>query len=358
MIHSKRSEPRSVGAGPGNLLATAPRAGGRGLSRWTALATIALVFGSTNRAYAEGGTTAASVPDPLATSLFQEAVALLEKGEWKEGCAKFDASFALFQAPSTLLNIARCHEHEGKLSLAWAAYQRALVLNLDTPGAARKQELEEVAKKGLAEVEPRLPRLKIVLKGVAPTGLRVTQNGKDVPAAGFGVPIPVDPGPQSVVAEAPDFEPFTQTATVKEGELVEIPIDLKKRVVVSVIDKPVETKKPLWPWISAGAGIALLAGAAAFRVDQAFVEGKQVGKCNDDLKDGCPFGYDPKPDNDRKNLDNGMFVAFGTIGVIGLGAAIAGFVMTQPTKPAPKKTAVVTPWVGPTGVGLGVGGRF
>lgn len=357
MIHSKRSEPRSVGAGPGSLLATAPRAGGRGLSRWTALATITLVFGSTNQAYAEGETTPASVPDPLATSLFQEAVALLEKDEWQESCAKFRASFALFQAPSTLLNIARCHEHEGKLSLAWAAYQRALVLNLDTPGAARKQELEDVAKKGLAAVEPRLPRLKIVLKGVAPAGLRVTQNGKDVPVAGLGTPIPVDPGQQTVVAEASEFEPFTKRATVNEGEVVEILLELKKRTV-EVIEKPIETKKPVWPWISAGAGIALLAGAAAFRVDQAFVEGKQFGKCNEDLKSGCPFGYDPIPDNDRKNLDNGMFVAFGTIGVIGLGAAIAGFVMTQPTKPAPQKTAVMMPWVGPTGVGLGVGGRF
>lgn len=353
MIHSKRSESRSVGASPGNLLATAPRAGGRGLSRWTALATVTLVFGSTNLAYAD-----ASVPDPQATSLFQTAVELLEKGEWKEACSKFDASFALYQAPSTLLNIARCYEHDGKLSLAWAAYQRALVINLETQGAARKQELDEVAKKGIADIEPRLPRLKIVMKGAAPNGLHVTQNGKEVPIAGFGTPIPVDPGPQSVVAEAPDFEPFTQTATVKEGEVVEISIELKKRVVMSVIDKPVETKKPLWPWISAGAGIALLAGAAAFRVDQAFVEGKQIGKCNDNLERGCPFDYDPKDDNDRKNLDNGMFVAFGTIGVIGLGAAIAGFVMTQPTKTAPKKAAVVMPWVDPTGVGLGVGGRF
>lgn len=358
MIHSKRSEPRNTGASSGTSSAVVHRVSGRRLSRWTALATMVLVFGSTNTAQATEGTPSASVPDPLATSLFQTAVELLEKGEWKEACSKFEASMALYQAPSTLLNIARCYEHDGKLSLAWSAYQRALVINLETQGAARKQELEEVAKKGLAEIEPRLPRIKIVLKGAVPAGLHVLQNGKEVPAAGLGTPIPVDPGPQSVVAEAPDFEPFTQTAEVKEGEVVEIPIELKKRVVVApVIDTPVE-KKPLWPWISAGAGIAFLAGAAAFRVDQAFVEGKQFGACDGDVKNKCPEGYDPGPDNDRKNRDNGLFVGLGTVGVIGLGAAVVGFVMTQPAKPAPKKAAVVVPWVGPTGFGLGVGGRF
>lgn len=319
-----------------------------------------LSFVVANPAHGQTGAAPASVPDPLATSLFQDAVLLIEKDEWKEGCAKFEASMALYPAPSTLLNIARCYEHDGKLSLAWSAYQRALVLNRETQGAGRKQELDDVAKKGLADIEPRLPRVKIVMTGEVPTGLRVIQNGKDVPTAVLGTPIPVDPGQQSVVAEAPGFEPFTQTVTVKERDLVEIPVALKKRVVAPVVEKPVAASIPVWAWVSAGAGIALLAGAAAFRVDQAFVEGRQAGICGDNVERSCPpkSVYDPTDDNARKNRDNGLFVGLGTLGVLGLGTAVVGFVMARPKKTLVKNATVVAPWIGPSGVSLGVGGRF
>lgn len=268
---------------------------------------------------------------------------------------------ALYPAASTLLNIAKCYEHEGKLTLAWSAYQRAIVLNRETQGEERKKALDEVAQQLLAAIEPRLPRVKILMVGIVPSGLRVTQNGKDVPVAVLGTVLPVDPGQQAVVAEAPGYEPFAQTVTVKEGEpVVEIPIVLKKRIVVAtVVEKPAPTV-PTWAWISAGGGIVLLAGAAAFRVDQAFVEGQQYGLCNRDVQGSCPplSEYDPAKDNQRKNRDSGLFVGLGTLGVLGLGAAVVGFVMAHPSKKTTKKTAIIVPWVGPSGVGLGVGGRF
>jgi len=295
----------------------------------------------------------------MATTLFKAAVELLEKDEWAEACSKFEASMALYPAASTLLNIGRCYDHEGKLTLAWSAYQRALVLNRETQGEERKKELDEVAKKLLAAVEPRVPRVKILMVGNVPSGLRVTQNGKDIPVAVLGTVLFVDPGQQAVVAEAPEYEPFTRTVTVKEGEsVVEIPITLKKRVVAGV-ERPVQTV-PTWAWISAGGGIALLAGAAAFRVDQAFVEGQQFGLCKRDVQTSCPpiSEYDPTDDNERKNRDSGLFIGLGTLGVLGLGAGIVGFVMGHSSKTPAKKAAVVVPWVGPSGVGLGVGGRF
>jgi hypothetical protein len=323
------------------------------------LGALAVTVAVTNPAYA--GPTTSSVPDPIATSLFQAAVELVDKGEWTEGCAKFEASMVLWPAASTLLNIARCYEHEGKLTLAWSAYQRALVLNRETQGEERKKELDEVAQKMLAAIEPRLPRVKILMVGVAPAGLHVTQNGKDVPVAVLGTVLPVDPGKQTIVAEAAGFESFTETVTVKEMDVREIQIVLKKRSVATVVqvEKPTSTI-PTWAWISAGGGVALLAVAAAFRVDQAFVEGQQFGICKHDLQSACPpkSEYDPAEDNMRKNRDSGLFVGLGTIGVLGLGAGIVGFVMGHNSqKPAPK-TAIVMPWVGPSGAGLGVGGRF
>lgn len=359
MIPSKRFESRSSDVSVDNRIAGAHRDTKRSLSRWIVAAATTLTFVFTNPAHAAEGA-AAGVPDPLATQLFADAVALLEKNEWPQACSKFEASMALWSSPSTLLNIARCYEHDGKLSLAWSAYQRALVINRETQPPERKKELDEVATKGLAAIEPRLPRLKIVMTGAVPAGLKVTQNGKDVPVAVLGTPIPVDPGQQSIVAEANDFEPFTQAVAVKEGELIEIPVTLKKRVVaVPVVTQPVKGI-PTWAWISAGGGIVLLAGAAAARVDQAFVEGRQDGLCRGNVEQSCPPAdeYKPEADNKRKNLDSGLFVGLGTLGVIGLGVSVAGIIMgSRQDKPKPQ-TAVVMPWISPSNVGLGVGGRF
>lgn len=359
MIHSKSFDPHTRSAGVCTRRTVAGRTLGRWSDSWWArLSALTITIVLTNPAQAAGPGTPTSVPDPMATTLFQAAVELLERDEWKEACSKFEASMALYPAASTLLNIARCYEHEGKLTLAWSAYQRALVLNRETQGEERKKELDEVAKKLLAEVEPRLPRVKILMTGTPPTGLRVTHNGKDVPLAVLGTVVPVDPGQQSVVAEAPEYEPATQTVTVQEGELIEIRIALKKRVV-TVVEKP-PPALPVWPWISAGAGVVLLAGAAAFRVDQAFVEGQQFGICNKDVHNSCPprSEYDPTEDNTRKNRDAGLFIGFGTLGVIGLGVGIAGFVMAQRTKKPAKMATIVVPWVGSSTAGLSVGGRF
>src|SRR6185369_16226618 len=56
-------------------------------------------------------------PEPLdrvaAEALFQEARALLEKGDYAAGCPKFEQSLALNPSASTMLNIAKCQENNG-----------------------------------------------------------------------------------------------------------------------------------------------------------------------------------------------------------------------------------------------------
>ncbi|MDI1447375.1 hypothetical protein [Polyangium sp. 6x1] len=297
----------------------------------------------------------ASVPDPAAAALFQAGRDLLDRGNWKEGCAKFEASMILYPAASTLLNIARCYEHEGKLALAWSAYQRAIVLNRETQGEERKRALEDVAQKGLAKIEPRLPRIKIAVSGGAPAGLRVTHNGKDVPVAMLGTVIPVDLGPQSISADAPGYEPFAKTVDVTEGKVVDVAIALRTDEEAAG-----GRRIPIWAWAAGGAGIALLAGAAAFRIDQAYVEGKQAGICDGDVTKHCPSEavYDPADDNARKNRDSGLFIGLGIGGVAALSAAVVGIVMAPKTGASRTAKLTTWPWVGPDGAGAGIGGRF
>jgi hypothetical protein len=68
---------------------------------------------------AMGSIPARAAADPAAAAmLFEEAKALRDQGDWPAACAKFLASMKLDPAVGPLLNIARCHEREGRLASA------------------------------------------------------------------------------------------------------------------------------------------------------------------------------------------------------------------------------------------------
>src|SRR5262249_31577145 len=118
--------------------------------------------------------------DPvLAETLFNGAQACLNDGDWTCACNKFRASMELDPAVSTQLNIAKCLDHEGKLTLAWSEVQEALKLNGTKAYADenRRQKLQEYGQKMLADIERRVPKIRIVIVE-QPKGLEVRKDGK------------------------------------------------------------------------------------------------------------------------------------------------------------------------------------
>ncbi len=309
---------------------------------------------------------ASAVPDPAAAALFHSGRELVEKGDWAAGCPKFEASLALYMSASTLLNIARCHEHDGKIASAWSTYKRALVVNRETPGEERRKALEALAEKGIASLSPRLPKLRVVIP-VAPEGLQVTRNGQYVPLAMLGTTIPVDPGEHRIVARAPGHRTEQRTVTVTEAKTERVEIALILGEGGSDQEGEGGTARaggvvvPTWSLIVGGGGLALLTAAGIFRVDQALIEGRQDGICGGDVVSGCPASYAPEADNARKNRDFGLFVGLGGAGVIALGAAIIGSVVeSSPSDPKASAEPEVSAraWVGPGWAGASLVGRF
>lgn len=278
------------------------------------------------------GAEGASIPDPVAQALFQDALTLVDKGDWDAGCTKFEAAMLLYPAASTLLNIARCHEHKQKLASAWSAYKRVQVLNRETIGEERRRAIDELAQAEIAKLTPRVPKLKLALKKQV-AGVTLRKDGEILPLAVLGTEIPVDVGEHEVAADAPGHLPYVLRVDVKEGTLREVVIDLvpESRPILAA------ARPPAWAWVMGGAGLLLAGAGAGFRVDQAFVEGRQSGLCNGDLQTGCPprSQYDPGPDNTRKNIDFALFATFGGLGVAALAVSIYGLVSASRTAPPP-----------------------
>ena len=168
--------------------------------------------------------------DPaMAEALFSRAKALLDQGDWPAACAKFSASMELDPAVSTALKIARCHEHDGKIALAWSATQDALKLNATSPQPeSRRRDLAAYAEKLLADLAPRVPRIRLRLAAV-PSGLRLAYDGRALPIDALGELLPIDPGQHAITAEAEGYLPLQRLVTLAEGQALDVDLTLTAR---------------------------------------------------------------------------------------------------------------------------------
>jgi len=129
-------------------------------------------------------------------------------GRYDEACPKFAESERLDPAAGTLLNLAVCHEKQGKTATAWAEYN-------DVIGASRKDgntERQRIALQRIQELEPRLCHLSIVSADPAMGHiLSVKVDGVTLGKAALGAPIPINPGTHVLEVEALGAKPWSGT---------------------------------------------------------------------------------------------------------------------------------------------------
>src|SRR5262249_6120128 len=61
-----------------------------------------------------------------AEALFNDGKKLLKEGKTAEACRKFEGSYHIDPTPGTVLNLATCHEKEGRIASAWGEFKEAL----------------------------------------------------------------------------------------------------------------------------------------------------------------------------------------------------------------------------------------
>jgi len=146
-----------------------------------------------------------------AQALFDEGKKAMAAHQYVEACPKLEESLRLDYALGTLLNLADCREHEGKLATAWTRF-------LELAARAREAGQVDRAKIGrqrAAELAGRLSNLVINVGAADRTpGLQVSRDGTVVGAAAWATPIPADPGTHSVEASAPGRLPWSTSVNV------------------------------------------------------------------------------------------------------------------------------------------------
>ncbi len=204
--------------------------------------------------------TAASQPSPtdkaLATELFNQGRTLLAQGQTAEACRKLEESQRLDPASGTLLNLAVCHEKQGRTASAWAEFRDARVL------AQRDNRDDRVAlaDEHIRALEGKLSKLTVNVPPAATApALVVELDGGALPPDAWGIPLPVDPGEHTIEASAPGRSTWTGKVLVgPEGDVQTVALPKLE----SSAPGPPRTSPPLPSAPAASTGPAPLQGEA------------------------------------------------------------------------------------------------
>ena len=308
--------------------------------------------------------TTPSLADTEAESLFQQALEDMRAADFVSACPKLEKSHDLEAKSGTLISLAFCHEKLGRTATAWRNYRDAATL------AAQEGRDDYVTKaNGLAaQLVPRLANVRV--RAPAIEGLTVAIDGEVVAPEDRRGDIHVDPGRNTVVAEAPGRRTWTTTIDVgtEERKTVEVP-DLEKILSSAPLAPPAPTITPTptandaGPSAGAIAGYTLIGVGGAASIAGLVLGGLVLGKkstveeqCDQDTRECTPNGLEAR--------DAGATLSTASTATLIGGLALAGTGVTlvlltgDDEDPSPLTGATISLRPLPGGGTLEMGGRF
>ena len=151
----------------------------------------------------------------MAEQLFRKGKQLLADDKMADTCAKLTESLRIDAKLGTLLNLATCHEREGKTASAWAEFTEAA----SEAKKAGQESRVDFARDHARQLEKRLSRV-IVRIASPPAGVVIRLDGKELSAAAVGSPIPLDPGDYGLEVGAPGKQAWTSRVAVAPGPVI------------------------------------------------------------------------------------------------------------------------------------------
>jgi hypothetical protein len=310
--------------------------------------------------------------DPVAAdALFQAAKRLMGDKQFAEACPKFDASYKLDPTLGTLLNLADCYEKVGRIATAWSTWGEAME-KAQRDGDKRA----EFAKSRREALFPRLPKVVINVQNEV-AGVQILWDGGKLEPAVFGIELPTDPAEHDLVVLRDDGVKLKEERVriVAEGSKTELTLDLteldkakprqKKKVDAPVVPPPpARTSQRIAGFVVGGLGAAAVLTAGALEA-VALVkrsEGNAPGACVN--KFCTPAGLEAIA-SAQAFAEAGQWIGIGGIvaAAVGVTLLVTAPAAAAPTPPAragaiAPRNVWVSPWAGPNGGGLVVGGAL
>jgi hypothetical protein len=295
-----------------------------------------------------------SADQTLAQTLFDEAVKLMDKGQFADACPKLAESQRLDPGGGTLLNLGFCRQNEGKLASAWAAYNEALSQAIKDG----RKDRESTARVHVDELEGKYSKLAIDVSDGARKieGLEIRVDGTSVRQAAWGVLSPIDKGTHGIVVSAPGKKNYntsievtadgtTQRVSIPALENAPIAID---RTRGSGTERVTSRAQIVVGIVIAGLGAVGVGIGIGYGIDAINAKGDADKLCN---QPGGTCLADGIKANDQAK-SSAWISDFG----IGLGAAaiIGGVILVLTST----KTVHIAPAVGPNTAGATFITRF
>lgn len=162
----------------------------------------------------------------LAEKLYQDGRRLFTSGEYDAACPKFAESYRLDPGGGTLLNLAACHEKQGKTATAWSEYELA------------RQEFRRHGDEREGYAADQVNKLKVLLSFLtievitawSIPGLVVRLDNIELGKVAWSADTPLDPGRHIVTASAPGYEDWSTTVNVSSNaDVIHVVIPVLKK---------------------------------------------------------------------------------------------------------------------------------
>jgi hypothetical protein len=315
-----------------------------------------------------------------ARALSNEAKRDFDAGRFEEAGRKFQRAYEVAKVPTLALWAARSLAKHGQLVAASELYRQATRLTANDlwVGNAQQQAQADAAKE-LAELQPRIPVLRVRVEGAAANDVTLTIDGAMIASALFGIDLPADPGWRRVVGKCGD-ESSEQTVYLREGDHKEAVVKFSARPPVQAANpaavpmaatpmaQPVATAgaegssagtlttptppaeatssggaQQTWGWVAVSVGAALLVMGGVTGI---------VVLSDSSLRNSCPNGVCTSTVSKSKVDNYNLMRTLSTVGLIagGVGAAVGvTLLLWTPKREGDTRAAL---WLGPGSVAL------
>jgi hypothetical protein len=297
----------------------------------------------------------------------------MDQQRWADAITYFQKAESLVHAPPHLLNIARSHEKLGQLVEAREAYMKVAreELKADAPKVFRQAQAE--ARAELDAIEPRVPRVSVVVQGSGDLPVKVHMNGSVVPDGLVGVPRPLNPGSYEFQAFAEGAQSTPSTLMLREGAKETVVLTLQAGTGLTaapppVAPQPAPTEQPdaaqegggksgmrIGSYVAFGVGVVGLGVGTAFALSASSKRSEADDICSLEGAFSCPEDKRDEVqqlDDDADSASTMSIVGF-AVGGLGIGTGVALFLRSRNKD---TQSASVTPFIGLNMAG--VRGRF